>query len=494
MQFSALTVIYRSWSFAQLEPLAKAANFGALLQQVETMPAAALDGGGESCAMDQALLAADLMLALGREEEAEERFRLAVRIASGLGKTAVRFASGRVTACMRLHQHQFPMAAACFEHVLEDESTTPAQRIEVLCGLAYSAYALGQYVRSLNSLASARQLLEAAGASAGPGLQALVAVAEMHVQASIAIRQQQGLEDHVHWQSAGAGGERGVQTVLALAERAQALCGGDQLVERHVQHVRLLLQMDHVERLPESEAIHQYLMWLRQSSMQAQELQARLDAALTAIAHRRVVLARRLLMPLLGADSQALARHDAGLDLSYCMAKLYMLSGLMDQALEHYQRYTRAAIKFARSSSRSQSQSRYHEAPDAGAAQPDALEVRLPARYRKAYRYIMVHLDRFELSVREIADAMGVTERALQMAFKGSVGMTPGEVIQRARVERIRADLLQANAADASITETAARWGIRNRSTLVSAYRRHFHETPKQTLARSSEALPMSPN
>lgn len=97
MQFSALTVIYRSWSFAQLEPLAKAANFGALLQQVETMPAAALDGGGESCAMDQALLAADLMLALGREEEAEERFRLAVRIASGLGKTAVRFASGRVS-------------------------------------------------------------------------------------------------------------------------------------------------------------------------------------------------------------------------------------------------------------------------------------------------------------------------------------------------------------------------------------------------------------
>jgi AraC-like DNA-binding protein len=98
------------------------------------------------------------------------------------------------------------------------------------------------------------------------------------------------------------------------------------------------------------------------------------------------------------------------------------------------------------------------------------------------------HLDCAALSVREIAADLGVTERALQSAFSRSVGMTPNQVIQRSRVERIRADLLRAKTPPNSINETAVRWGIRNRSTLVAVYRRYFRETPSQTLARRAAA------
>jgi Bacterial regulatory helix-turn-helix proteins, AraC family len=35
------------------------------------------------------------------------------------------------------------------------------------------------------------------------------------------------------------------------------------------------------------------------------------------------------------------------------------------------------------------------------------------------------------------------------------------------------------------VIDTAARWGIRNRSTLVSLYRKYFSETPSETLSRS---------
>ena len=110
--------------------------------------------------------------------------------------------------------------------------------------------------------------------------------------------------------------------------------------------------------------------------------------------------------------------------------------------------------------------------------------MRLPARYRRAYRYLLEHLDRSELTVREIADEIDVTERALQCVFKRHLGMTPGEVLQRCRVERIRADLLREDAVGGTVIETAARWGIRNRATLVSSYRKFFRETPSETLAR----------
>jgi AraC-like DNA-binding protein len=179
------------------------------------------------------------------------------------------------------------------------------------------------------------------------------------------------------------------------------------------------------------------------------------------------------------------------MELSYCLAKVCALSGRVDESMRHYQRYALESMQCVRTESAFDDR-----AARPGTAAPvavkDDIEMRLPAKYRRAYRYLLEHLDCAELSVREIADDMGVTERALQWAFKNHLGMTPGEVMQRCRVERIRADLLRDDAPGHSVIETAARWGIRNRSTLVTSYRKYFRETPTETLARRGRADQMA--
>jgi transcriptional regulator GlxA family with amidase domain len=112
--------------------------------------------------------------------------------------------------------------------------------------------------------------------------------------------------------------------------------------------------------------------------------------------------------------------------------------------------------------------------------------MRLPLRYRRAYQYMMEHLSDENLSVRQVAAHIGVTERALQLAFRAHLGVTPAELIRTRRVENIHHEL-QGQAGDAGVLEVASRWGVKNRSTLVHNYRTRFDETPTQTLRGASE-------
>ncbi|NIF99764.1 hypothetical protein F3J18_31625, partial [Burkholderia sp. Ax-1720] len=50
---------------------------------------------------------------------------------------------------------------------------------------------------------------------------------------------------------------------------------------------------------------------------------------------------------------------------------------------------------------------------------PDDVSARLPAKYRRAYRYVLDNLDRADLSVREIATQIGVTERTKPIQAPG---------------------------------------------------------------------------
>jgi AraC-like DNA-binding protein len=117
--------------------------------------------------------------------------------------------------------------------------------------------------------------------------------------------------------------------------------------------------------------------------------------------------------------------------------------------------------------------------------QLDDISARLPAKYRRAYRYMQENLNRHDLSVREIAAEVGVTERALQSAFKNFLGLSPTELIRRQRMERIRAELLSDSLeSERSVLRIANKWGVQNRSTLVSGYRKEFQEAPSETLDR----------
>ncbi|MGN6669126.1 MAG: helix-turn-helix domain-containing protein, partial [Trinickia sp.] len=109
---------------------------------------------------------------------------------------------------------------------------------------------------------------------------------------------------------------------------------------------------------------------------------------------------------------------------------------------------------------------------------------RLPGKYRRAYRYMMDNLDQRDLSVREIASHIGVTERAIQAVFKNTLGLSPSQLIRRQRMERIRRNLVDEDGVVTSVLDVAKKWGVGHRSTLVNSYRQFFNETPSETLAR----------
>jgi transcriptional regulator GlxA family with amidase domain len=70
------------------------------------------------------------------------------------------------------------------------------------------------------------------------------------------------------------------------------------------------------------------------------------------------------------------------------------------------------------------------------------------------------------------------------MTFKSSIGMTPGGLIRKLRLEGIREELLSDARVNASIVDTASRWGVKSRSVLAKGYRRQFHESPSETMYR----------
>ena len=115
------------------------------------------------------------------------------------------------------------------------------------------------------------------------------------------------------------------------------------------------------------------------------------------------------------------------------------------------------------------------------AARADAMQLQLPLRYRRAYQYIIDHLDDRGLSVREIAAHIDVTERALQMAFRNHLGLTPAELIRRRRMERIRKELRESPDRN-QVFDVAQRWGMSDRSTVTQHYRQLFNETPSMML------------
>ena len=444
---------------------------------------------GDDMLSEQAQLCGDLMLSLDRAEEAEETYRLAVKLAGGAQRGTVRVVSCRGTGFLSLYQHRYGTAAACFGRIAVDEAATPAQKVEALCAMAMARQGLGQKERAMQALDDASEI---ARDDDSAQLSMLVSLVRVELLAQSEIRAHDDLRDHVFWQSPLVDrmpASAQLQPLSAIDHCLNAH-GRFPLVARRLRQLRDLVMAGCGDARAQA-ALPDHIAGLRTLGLATLERQARLDTALVAITLRQAELARATLEPLQSREAEMGGRQRWRMELSYCLAKVCALSGRVDESMRHYQRYALESMQCVRTESAFDDR-----AARPGTAAPvavkDDIEMRLPAKYRRAYRYLLEHLDCAELSVREIADDMGVTERALQWAFKNHLGMTPGEVMQRCRVERIRADLLRDDAPGHSVIETAARWGIRNRSTLVTSYRKYFRETPTETLARRGRADQMS--
>jgi AraC-like DNA-binding protein len=465
------------------------------LQEAITLARTGLDARqptGCADAVERAVLCADLMLALDREVEAEECYRLAVKAAVASPRGQVRVVSCRNTGLLSLHQQRYAIAESCFRRVIDDVAATPSQRIEAKAALAMSQRAVGNTAAALRTLNQARCEFADLPSQAGRRLSGLIDLLRVELLSHQWIRSHPQLQDHVFWQSDLGFAPADCNEKLALAAIAAARAEhGHPLLMTWLDHRASLVRAVSAGQKGDAwSGMQKGLSDLRRSGLAGLERQERFDSALVAIALRDADLARALIEPLCQRSAQG---GRWSLELSYCQARVCDLAGRSHDSLRHYQHYALQSVQCLRMEGGVAAAMGRDDAP--GAAKDD-VEMRLPAKYRRGYRYLMSHLDQ-ALSVREVADQIGVTERSLQSVFRRHIGMTPAEVIRRNRVERIREDLLQGDATGRTLLEAGARWGISNRSTLVASYRRHFSETPAETLLRSGSpvvqaAVPMA--
>ncbi|AKJ27821.1 helix-turn-helix domain-containing protein [Caldimonas brevitalea] len=431
------------------------------------------------------VLAGDLMLAQGHDEEAEECYRQAVKAAASAPRGQVRVVSCRNTGFLSLYQHRFGTAAACFRRVIDDEAALTAQRTEALCALALAHHGMGQTLQALEALDEAA---EQAAEAASSHLALLVGMVRVELLVQQEIRAHGSLRDHVFWQLPPTSSRQRTQIEPLTALNACLLTHGKHpLVAQRLGHLRSLL-MASCGDAAAVKSLEQDVAWLRRSGIVTGERQSRIDTALVCIVVRNADMARGMLEPLCGRGLRDASSQRWNFELSYCLAKVCELTGRVDEAMQHYQRYALESVQCVRVETPAEHVSSHTPTSAAATAVKDDVEMSLPAKYRRAYRYLLEHLDSADLSIREIAEHVGVTERALQSAFRTHLGMTPIEVLRRCRVERIRRDLVSPAAPGVTVIEAAARWGIRNRSTLLSSYRKYFKETPAETLARSAGA------
>lgn len=95
------------------------------------------------------------------------------------------------------------------------------------------------------------------------------------------------------------------------------------------------------------------------------------------------------------------------------------------------------------------------------------------------------YLDR----VIEVADALGVSTRALQQAFRSYAGISPHQYLLARKLHLARRHLARGSGLRAPVTEAAVSSGFTHFGRFSGYYRRLFGEAPRQTLLRATTEL-----
>lgn len=103
---------------------------------------------------------------------------------------------------------------------------------------------------------------------------------------------------------------------------------------------------------------------------------------------------------------------------------------------------------------------------------------------RKAMHYIREHLQSQILQVSELAEALGLSRRALERRFVKSLGHGPAHEIQKSRLKLV-AKLLRET--DMSISDIAARVGYSSSEYLIRVFKKDRGYTPNQFRVQNTE-------
>jgi AraC-like DNA-binding protein len=415
------------------------------------------------------------MLAANHAEDAEELFQRLTKVYESISRSSVRWLASLDQAVLSLHLNKLGRAAESYNVVADDEAAPPALRAEAMAGLAVAMHRLGNHRRALRMLREAGRLFDEHGlAAAATMVRAIICELalrrRLETSEALADRGLGHVEDREDEAGPASLGNELAACIQVLAPHA--------LAGHWLESLRIVLD-DGLTAPAGLTALQRELRWHAENGFSGAEASLRIDAALSFLAHEDMRGAT-VMLGTLAANEQSAQRHVHALELKYCASKLHALGGRPGEALRTYKEYARELIHRTMRDRTQIPTSRFMEKIELR-DQKDAAMYRLPLRYRRAYAFIVEHLDDRKLSVRQVAAHVDVTERALQMAFRTHLGVTPAEMIRRHRMEHIRQDLCNSGGR-ASVQKTAERWGMTNRSTLAHNYRECFAETPTATL------------
>jgi transcriptional regulator GlxA family with amidase domain len=95
--------------------------------------------------------------------------------------------------------------------------------------------------------------------------------------------------------------------------------------------------------------------------------------------------------------------------------------------------------------------------------------------------------DRAEFTVSDLAAHLGVTIRALELAFRKEADTTPNAYLLRARLERAHEELCRGDVRDGTtVTDVAMKWGFAHTGRFAKRYRQAFGITPSAQLRSSA--------
>jgi AraC-like DNA-binding protein len=419
---------------------------------------------------------ADIELMLGRHEEAEESYRRAQKTIRQQ-RDGLRIASCRNTGWQAFFRNQFNVALSCFKRIGEEKAATPRQRLDSLVGATLVSFHLGLIQAACHRLG---ELAALAATHEDRRWIYVVEALRRDLFAQHELHCAERLADHIYWRS-----------VIAEFEPCEAPARGSSpagtvapLLAERLEHLRHLVSLAE-GRSAAGEGLKEHVNWSRKAGLNDYHRSLCLEITLAAIAGHATPLAETMLDASGAANSQGSQHARWYLDYLYCRAKIMQQQLRTQEFAQFYGRYALASIQHVRADSMSMpAVAADHMQSTRTVQRSDDVSARLPAKYRRAYRYLMDNLDQKDLSVREVASHVGVTERAMQAAFKNHLGLSPSELIRRQRMERIRDDLLDDDAPVTRVLDVANKWGVRHRSTLINGYRRVFQEAPSETMGR----------
>lgn len=442
-----------------------------LLQNMQVKEAAAtgrrrLERGAsrDAACVEEGALLGRILLLIGQEEIASDVFHQQLRCYDAVSRSAVRWHSALDQAWMFQHLRKPARAAACWAIVANDHEAPAPLRVEACCGLALSLQAQGQ---PASALVAAQRAQSLCGAPETAGLAGHAQAVRLEVLSHTELLHGEELSDHAFAESAQELGRDRLPTdaLLAQLRTLESDAATPALLRARLGH---LIGLQASPAPARQEAVAAFSRWLRQHGLAGIEGEARVEGCLALLAARSVPAAREAILPLTGSERE-IEHHPLASDIQYCLSKIHMSEGRLGESLRLYKRHVAQTMRVVQ-----QAAAQRGDAPASGSGAPqDTVGLRLPPRYRAAYRYIIEHLQDANLSVREIAGRLGITERALQLAFRNHLGMTPAELIRRERVRRIEGEIEEASSTGGRVhmLEVASRWGISNRSTLSNAFK-----------------------